>query len=140
MGINNILVDANVCLDAVLNRRPFATNALEIIEWAQWGDLNGSLAAHSFDTIFYFLRKAVGNARACEGLAELRRAFSVAPVTQAVIDKAIGSNWDDFEDAIHYHAAQAAGCGGVVTRNGKDFKKAKLPIMSPQTFIDQFDP
>jgi predicted nucleic acid-binding protein len=53
------------------------------------------------------------------------------------IDDALKARWKDFEDAIHYQAAKAAGCDAIITRNAKDFKKADLPILSPQEFLDQ---
>lgn len=67
----------------------------------------------------------------------LRRAFSVAPVTQDIIDTALHLKWNDFEDAIHYTTAQAANCDAIVTRNRKDFKGADLPVLSPLEFLDQ---
>jgi|AntRauTorckE6833_2_1112554.scaffolds.fasta_scaffold04710_2 predicted nucleic acid-binding protein len=135
MEINNVLIDTNICLDAVLNRKPFAANALEITERAQMGDFVGAVASHSFDTIFYFLRKDAGIAKAYKGLDILRKAFKVASVTQSVIDKAIGGRWNDFEDAIHYYTARASGCDAIITRNRKDFTESTLPILSPSEFL-----
>src|SRR5699024_2833901 len=108
--------DTNICLDVVLSRKPFAVDAAKIVEQAEKRSFTGVLAAHSFDTIFYLLNKSIGQKKAYVGLKALRRAFGVADVTQTVIDAALQLSWPDFEDAIHYQAARAAGCDAIVTR------------------------
>lgn len=133
------LIDTNICLDAGLSRKPFYTNALQIIEHSQFGDFSGVIAAHSLDTIFYIINNENSKEESYIVLDGLRRAFSVAPVTQEIIDTALKLKWNDFEDAIHYAAAQAAGCDAIITRNKKDFKDADLPVFSPFEFLDYLE-
>ncbi|HBG40814.1 MAG TPA: twitching motility protein PilT [Porphyromonadaceae bacterium] len=45
-----------------------------------------------------------------------------------VVDKAINSNFKDFEDALQYYSAIASGCDLIITRNEKDFKDALIPV------------
>jgi predicted nucleic acid-binding protein len=137
MTLINVLIDTNVCLDGIFNHEPFAAHALELTERAQRGDFRGFVAAHSFDTIFYVLKKRIGRAKTYKGIKSLRKAYNISPVTENVIDKAIENEWKDFEDAIHYQAAVAAGCQAIITRNEKDFKKTEIPILTPQEFLDQ---
>jgi len=139
MEINSALIDTNVCLDAALQRAPFSVAAIEIIERSQLGEFSAMIAAHSFDTLFYFLRKDKNTNRAYYIINEFRSVFKVAPVTQQVIDDALNARWNDFEDAIHYQAAKAADCDAIITRNKKDFKDADLPVLSPQEFLAQFN-
>lgn len=137
MVFKKVLIDANICIDAALYRKPFVDNALKIIERSQFGDFSGIVAAHSFDTIFYLLRSDLSNEQIYNFFRELRKAFDVADVSQSVIDNALRLNWPDFEDAIHYEAARLAGCQAIITRNGKDFSKSELPILSPNQFLKQ---
>lgn len=139
MAINNVLIDTNVCLDAAKKRKPYAKAATEIIFRSEQKEYKGLIAAHSLDTIFYFLQKEHNRGHAYEGLKGLRKALQVAPVTQSVIDQALNIRWDDFEDAIHYQAALAAGCDAIITRNKKDFNESDLPVLSPVEFLDQLD-
>lgn len=139
MAITKVLIDTNVCLDAIQRRKPFAANAYEIIERSQRGEFEGMIAAHSFDTIFYFINKKVGYKKAYKGVRELRKAFDVAPVTKQVVDYALNAEWKDFEDAIHYEAARAEGCQAIVTRNENDFEQAGVPVLSPHRFLEQLN-
>lgn len=135
MAYKNILVDTNICIDAALIRKPFVTNALKIIELSESGKINAQIAAHSFDTIFYLLRKDYSVSQRYTLIGEFRSVFKVAPVNQVIIDKALKLKWPDFEDAIHYQAALAAGCEAVITRNPNDFESDGLPVLSPQQFL-----
>lgn len=58
MTYRTVLLDTNICIDAALYRLPYASDALKIIEESQFGNLKTMIAAHSFDTIFYILRRS----------------------------------------------------------------------------------
>jgi predicted nucleic acid-binding protein len=131
------LIDINICLDSALQRKPFAIQAGKILSYSEKKTINGFVAAHGFDTIFYLLRKKYGARKCYEAIKAIRETIQIAPVTQSVIDDALDTRWKDFEDGIHYQAALAAGCNAVISRNAKNFKQADLPILSPQEFLDQ---
>lgn len=136
MTFNKILVDTNVCLDVILNRKPYATPAIELIGRTESGDFSGVIAAHAVDTIFYILSKQLGKRKAYEGISIIREAFNVADVTQSAIDNALQLRWPDFEDAVHYQATLQAGCDAIITRNQADFENASLPALSPYEFLE----
>jgi|SRR5699024_5909277 len=138
MILNKVLVDTNICLDAALYRSPFAVHAYEIIERSEKNEFSGMVAGHSLDTMFYLLRKRKNKNETYELLKDYRRAFGVCAVTQSVIDDALDSNWNDFEDAIQYYSAKECGCDAVVTRNTTDFTASDLPVFSPGEFLAQF--
>ncbi len=139
MILNKVLIDTNVCLDAAQIRRPFAVNALKIIELSQFGDLTGIVAAHSLDTMFYILNANNSKKEVYTILRGFRLAFDIAAVNQSIIDAALNLNWNDFEDAIHYESARAAGCEAIITRNKKDFEQADLEVLTPTEFLDQLN-
>ncbi|PAU94735.1 PIN domain nuclease [Aliifodinibius salipaludis] len=139
MTLTKVLIDTNICLDAIIYRRPYAAQALELIERSESKDFRGIISAHSFDTLFYILNKKMNRTKAYKGLKEIRRAFDVAPVTSSVIDSALDSQWNDFEDAIHYFAAKSEACKAIVTRNQKDFDQSEITILSPMKFLNQLD-
>jgi hypothetical protein len=58
------------------------------------------------------------------------------PLDNSIIRNSLISNFSDYEDAIQYNSALAYRLlRGIVTRNGKDFKKSDLPILSPEIAI-----
>lgn len=139
MIFRKVLIDTNVCLDVALKRKPFVTTAAKIFERSERKEIAGFVAAHSFDTIFYFLRKTYTKKQTYDAIEGLRRTVTIAAVTKEVIDSAFALKWDDFEDAIHYQSAFATGCEMIVTRNETDFEKADLPVFSPSAFLDHLN-
>lgn len=139
MGYKEILIDTNICIDAALFRKPYVSDALQIIELSESGILNENIAAHSFDSIFYILRKKYSVQKRYALIDELRSAFKVASISQKTIDEALKLRWPDFEDAIHYRAAMTAGCEAIVTRNPGDFKDADLAVLTPSQLLAEIE-
>lgn len=130
-----ILIDTNICIDAIQKRKPFDVNAQRILDYSERSIIDGFVAAHSFDTIFYILIQTTSQQNVYQAIEGLRRTVDIAPVSSEVIDQALQLKWPDFEDAIHYQAALAAGCEAVVTRNPNDFKSDGLPVLSPEELL-----
>ena len=139
MASRKILIDTNVCIDAIEGRKPFDFNALKILEYSENRIINGFVSAHSFDTLFYILIQNSPRSNVYSAIDGLRRVVEVAPVTQRIIDEALDLKWPDFEDAIHYRAAVAAGCEAIVTRNPTDFKESDLEIMTPGQLLSEME-
>ena len=55
--VNKILIDTNVLIDYLLERKPFFEDAKAIILSCVDGKVKGCIAAHSIPNIFYILRK-----------------------------------------------------------------------------------
>lgn len=51
------------------------------------------------------------------------------------MEKAISSDFKDFEDAIQYFSALATNCDLIITRNEKDFKNALIPVMNAESYL-----
>lgn len=139
MAYRNVLIDTNVCIDAIQQREPFGRVAAILLDHSEKGLINGYVSAHSFDTLFYILIRTTQRENVYQAIRGLRRTVDIAPVTKNEIDKALQHNWPDFEDAIHYEAARTAGCDAIVTRNTKDFKQAELPVFSPARFLEELE-
>ena len=60
---------------------------------------------------------------------------TVLSIDSKTIDLAIASGFNDFEDAIQYYAAIENGITTLITRNIKDYKKANINVMSPESFM-----
>lgn len=60
---------------------------------------------------------------------------NVCTVDKETIEKGLNSEFNDFEDAVQYFTALQANCSIIITRNGKDFKNATLPVMSDEEYL-----
>ncbi|MDR3221538.1 MAG: PIN domain-containing protein [Candidatus Accumulibacter sp.] len=130
-----VLIDTNVVLDYLLDRQPFVEAASELFARIEAEEIVGALAATTVTTIHYFLRKAVGASMALDYVGALLERFDVAAVDGAVLHKARSSGFSDYEDAVLHAAALHSACQAIVTRNGADFRKAKLPAYAPEEFL-----
>lgn len=139
MNYNRVLIDTNVCLDAILLRFPFANAALKLLEASEQGRITGFVAAHSFDTLFYILTQVTTKQKTYDAIEALVESVQIAPVDQKMIKTAIKEKWPDFEDAIHHQSALEAGCKAIITRNTKDFKRAQVAVITPDDFLEQLE-
>ena len=46
----------------------------------------------------------------------------------------------DYEDDLVAYSAHRTGADFIVTRNGRDFEKSPVPVLSPTEFVDLFKP
>ncbi len=133
--MKRILLDTNVVLDVLLDRKPYADASAAAWAAVETGVSEGMLAAHAVTTIHYLLRKDMGNAKAARTISAILRVFEVAAVDGAVIREALQLPVADFEDAVTAAAARLAGCECVVTRDPKGFRGSPVRSMTPEAVM-----
>ena len=133
-----IVLDTNVVLDVLLERKPFSGPAARIFGLAEQSEITGILCATTVTTIDYLLNQSTSPAAARQILWNLLSLFEVAAVNRLVIERALRSAIRDFEDAIIDEAGQLAGADCIVTRNGQDFLRSPLRVLDPREFLAQF--
>ena len=127
-----MLFDTNVVLDVLLDREPFATTAAQLFARVERGAMPGYLCATTVTTVHYLAHKTLGAEQARSKIRNLLRLFEVAPVNRAVLEGALASRLQDFEDAVLHEAALHVGAQGIVTRDPAGFKGARLPVYAPE--------
>ncbi|MGD0013613.1 MAG: PIN domain-containing protein [Bryobacteraceae bacterium] len=130
--MKRVLVDVNVVLDVLLDRKPHAAASAAVWAAIETGIAEGLLAAHALTTIHYLVRKELGAARARRMISAILRVFSVAAVDGPVIHDALNSSWPDFEDAVTASAARLAGCDILVTRDPRGFRQSSVRVLMPE--------
>jgi predicted nucleic acid-binding protein len=131
----NILLDTNVVLDILLNRKPWYGNAALIYGMAQQNLIKGYVSASTITDIFYITAKENGKATAREGIKRLLKAFYPATVTDKNIYQALELEWDDFEDSVQYTVGQDLLVDYIITRNTQDFASGTIEAITPEQFI-----
>jgi predicted nucleic acid-binding protein len=130
-----IIFDTNVVLDVLLDREPFSTSAALLFSKVERGELSGYLCATTVTTIHYLMCKALGTRHGQEHVGKLLSLFEIAPVNRAVLEGALTSNFTDFEDSVIHEAALHMGMQALVTRDSNGFKRAKIPVYSPDELL-----
>lgn len=136
MACKSIFLDSDVLLDFLEGREPFFKNAADVIQLIATGEIKGFTSPIIVANIYYLLRKKHGDAQTRAVLQALTSYIRILPVEEVVVKAALQSDFTDFEDALQHEAALISGKVEVIlTRNLKDYKKAKLPVMTPEGFL-----
>lgn len=130
-----VLFDTNVVLDVMLARMPHASDSSRALSQVEQKRVTGLLGATTVTTLFYLMEREVGAARALSHLATLLDVFEVAPVDGRVLGEALSLAFSDYEDAVLHAAAVAAGCNGIVTRDGAGFAQSSLTVFTPTELL-----
>jgi predicted nucleic acid-binding protein len=130
-----IIFDTNIVLDVLLDREPFSTAAALLFSKVEKGELSGYLCATTITIIHYLIYKALGARKAQEHVGTLLSLFEIAPVNRAVLEGALRSRFEDFEDAVIHEAAIHSGVEALVTRDSGGFKRATTPVYSPDELL-----
>jgi len=130
--MKRVLIDTNVVLDVLLERKPYLAASAAVWDAVESGGAEGYLAAHAITTIHYLAQKQLGTRRAKRVIASLLQVFRVAAVDGDVLRDALQYETQDFEDAVSAAAAQATGCEAIVTRDPKGFRASGLPVLTPE--------
>lgn len=131
----NILFDTNILLDVLLEREPFYLNSATLVAYVEQEKLAGWLGATTITTLHYLMGKETNKETANIAIQKILSLFNVSPVNRVVLEESLSLAFNDFKDAVLHQSAAHANLNGIVTRNGKDFQKAKLPIYSPEELV-----
>jgi len=130
-----VLFDINVVLDVLLNRQPFVADSAQLMGMVESGPIEGYLCATTLTTLDYLMSKATDRRTAKIGLRRLLTLFHIAEVNATVLEMAMDSDFDDFEDAVQYHAGIACNIVALVTRNPKDYRGLIVPVYLPAELL-----
>ncbi len=132
-----ILIDTNIVLDVLLERKPFVENAITIFEQIEQGKLEGYIAATTITNIFYIIRKTEGREVAIAAINRLLIGLQFCAVDHQTVETALSIGLKDFEDSIQLACATLSQLDGIVTRDHKDFISSNLAIYSPTELLNQ---
>ena len=133
--MRNLFLDTNVILDLLSQRIPFYDSVARIATLADQKKLILFASPISFTTIDYVLRKFESAEIGMNKLRRFKIICEVGSIDEETMEKALNSDFEDFEDAVQYFCALQAGCSAIITRNGKDFKNSNLPIMTAEEYL-----
>ncbi len=127
----SLLVDTNVVLDVVLERRAWVEDASALLDAIAKGHAVGYVASHAVTTVHYIVERERDRSVAGTAVSDLLDLLQVVPLSSADFRRAVGLGLSDFEDAVQVAACLQAGADFLVTRNPKDFKGAPVSTRSP---------
>lgn len=130
-----ILVDTNIILDVLCNRKDFVENAARIFELCEEGKITGYVSALSFPNIVYVMRKELSYDRIRDILSTLSSIFTIIDLRTIDLFLATELNFKDYEDTLQCTCAARVQADFIVTRNTKDFSTSTIPAILPSDFM-----
>lgn len=133
--MNKYFVDTDVILDLLSQRQPHFHFAAVLFTLAEMGKFELYTTPTVIINTFYILRKQIGNDGAKSALRKLRLIIHVIDASEKIVDQALNSDFNDFEDAVQYYTVVNAEIPVILTRNLKDYKNAKVLVQTPEMFL-----
>lgn len=134
--MSRLLIDTNVVLDLLAKREPFYKSAAQIFSLADKNKLKLSISPLTFANTNYVLSRLKSASQAIEVLRQFRVLVKILSLTDKIIDLALNdSKFKDFEDGLQYYSAIENNQDFIITRDLKDFKESKIPVMTPEEYI-----
>ena len=132
--MKKLFFDSDIMLDISLMREPFCLPAINLAELCYQKRFRAFTSAVAFVNVNYFLSKLAPKTR-LPSLQRLRSIISIIEVDEKIIDLALSSDFIDFEDAVQFYAAKSSGIEAIITRNIKDYKESKIPVLTAEEFL-----
>ena len=137
----NVLIDANVFIDYILQRPVGFNEAFTIFTLSAKGSLRLLVSDLTIANMKYSLRKDIPATEFYETIKGLRELFVIIPVGESSVDQALAIEPRDFEDALQYYSAEQAEADCIVTRNTKDFLFGNtVEVLEPKDFLSKYFP
>lgn len=133
--MKKIFLDTNIILDFLGEREGFYEASAKIMTLADKKKIQVYTSPSSISNVFYVLAKYENSKIALEKIRKFKLLCSMSVMDDEVVEKAIHSNFKDFEDAMQYFSALASNCNIIITRNEKDFKNAMIPVMNAESYL-----
>lgn len=134
--MKHVFVDTNIVLDLLSKREEFYREAQELFTFADQRQVKLYVSALTFANTHYVLQKHHKSIEARKILIKFKVLVEVLPVDDKIINLALSSDFNDFEDAIQYYTAIEHNLKLIITRNKKDFKTSILPILTAKEFLN----
>lgn len=135
---DRLFIDTNIMLDLLGERLIFYESIAKLATLADKGRIQLVVSPISIATVNYFLTKSETSEIAMEKLRKFKILSEICKLDESIIEKGLNSSFKDFEDALQYFSAVNSDCEIIITRNGKDFKKSLIPVMTPDEYLNRF--
>ena len=126
-----VLIDTNIVLDVLCNRKEFINDSLVIFKLCEVAKIEGYLSSLSIPNIVYIMRKEMDNEKIKSVLNTLSSIFKIIDLRESDLFKAVEMCFEDYEDAIQAACAKRINADYIVTRNTKDYSQSPIVAIEP---------
>jgi predicted nucleic acid-binding protein len=134
--MNSVLVDTNIVIDLLAKRKGFYEEAAELFSLSDRKKVRLVISALTFANTNYVLSNQKTAKEAREILRKFKVLVEIVNLDDKIIELALSDDdFLDFEDGLQYYSALENNVDVILTRNKKDFKNSKLPVLSAKEYL-----
>ncbi len=134
--MTKILIDTNIVIDLLSKRKDFYDDAATLFSKADKKQLKLTISALTFANTNYILTKLKSVKEAREILRKFKVLVELLSLDDKITELALSDEtFPDFEDGLQYYSAIENDIDIIITRNKKDFKNSKLPVLTAREFL-----
>ena len=130
-----LLIDANIILDVLLNRREFVKDSSMIWKLCETGKAKGYVSALTFANLVYIMRKQLNSEEIENVFRKLSLIFDFTDLSVSDLTRAAEMKWPDFEDAVQSVTADRVHADYIITRNVRDFSASRVIAFTPSELL-----
>jgi len=134
--MKKLLIDTNIVIDLLPKRKGFYQDAAQLFSKADQNQLKLTISSLTFANTNYILSKLKFTKDAREILRKFKVLVDLLPLNDKITELALSDeNFTDFEDGLQYYSALENDVDIIITRNKKDFKSSRLPVLTSKEFL-----
>ena len=133
--MDKLLVDTNILIDLLAKRDEFLIETQELFTLSDKKQVKLYVSSLTFANTHYILSQSLKVNDSRKILRKFKVLVEVLPMDDKIIDLSLDSDFKDFEDAIQYYTALENNLDIILTRNLKDFKLSKIPVLTAKDYI-----
>jgi predicted nucleic acid-binding protein len=134
--MKKVFLDTNIILDLLTARPPFYTDAAGIFSLADRNEIVLCASSLSLSNANYILLQSNKYDEVKQMLRKIKVIIKVLSLDDKIVELALNdTDFKDFEDGLQYFTALEDGVDVIITRNLKDFKKARIPVMTADQYL-----
>ncbi len=135
--MKELFIDTNIVIDLLSRREPFYDESATLFSLADQKIIVINISSLTVANTNYTLLRQISSKKAKGILRKLRLIVNILPLNDKVIGLALNDDsFSDFEDGLQYFTAIENNQDAIITRNLKDFKASKLPVMTARQFLE----
>jgi len=130
-----LFIDSDIILDLLIKRNEYQSSA-KLFTIIENKELKGYTSPIVFANVHYIMTKYGGKEKSILNLRILRKFLSILTLDEEILDEALYAEAPDFEDSIQYIASEKNEIDFIITRNKKDYKRSKIPVLTATEFLE----
>ncbi|HET8859970.1 PIN domain-containing protein [Marivirga sp.] len=138
--MTSLLIDTNIVIDLLAKRKEFYADSAALFSLSDKKELKLAISSLTFANTNYILRKLKSAHEARVILRKFKVLVEVLSLDDKITELALSDeSFPDFEDGLQYYSAIENHVDIIISRNKKDFKNSKLPVLTAKEFLASAD-